>query len=55
MKYASSTVLLHHALPYTQEGQTPLLLAVKKRNIAMARELLGAGADPNHIQDVSDD
>ena len=45
---------INHAMPYTQEGQTPLLLAVRKRNIAMAKELLGAGADPNHIEEVSD-
>ena len=38
----------------TQEGQTPLLLAVRKRNIAMAREILRYGADPNHIQEVGD-
>ena len=38
----------------TQEGQTPLLLAVRKRNIAMAREILRYGADPNHLQEVSD-
>ena len=37
-----------------QEGQIPLLLAVRKRNIAMATEILAAGADPNHLQEVSD-
>ena len=35
-----------------QEGQTPLLLAVRKRNIAMAREILRYSADPNHLQEV---
>ena len=38
----------------TQEGQTPLLLAVRKRNITMAREILRSGADPNRLQEVSD-
>ena len=37
-----------------QEGQTPLLLAVRKRNIDMAREILRHSADPNHLQEVSD-
>ena len=35
-----------------QKGQTPLLLAVRKKNISMAIKLLGAGADPNHMQEV---
>ena len=35
-----------------QEGQTPVLLAVIMRNISMAREILGSGADPNHLQEV---
>ena len=37
---------------YSQDGQTPLLLAVRKRNIAIVRELLGAEVALNHMEKV---
>ena len=37
----------------SQEGQTPLLIAVRKGNVVLARELLEAGANPNHMEMVS--
>ena len=36
-----------------QAGQTPLLLAVRKNNVAMVRELAQARVDVNHIEQVS--
>ena len=39
---------------FSQDGQTPLLLAVRKRNIAIARELLEAEVDVNYIEQVCD-
>lgn len=38
-----------------QEGQTPLLIAVRKGNIVLAQKLLDAGANPNYIEVVSID
>ena len=37
---------------HSQDGQTPLLLAVRKRNIAIVRELLGAEVALNHMEEV---
>ena len=37
----------------SQDGQTPLLIAVKKGNVVLARELLEAGANPNYMEKVS--
>ena len=37
----------------SQEGKTPLLIAVRKGNLVLARELLEAGANPNHMEEVS--
>ena len=37
---------------FSQDGQTPLLLAVRKRNIAVVRELLGAEVELNHMEKV---
>ena len=36
-----------------QAGQTPLLLAVRKNNVAMVRELVRARVDVNHMEQVS--
>jgi len=38
---------------HLQINQTPLLIAVRKGNIVIARELLEAGANPNHVEVVS--
>ena len=38
---------------WLQEGQTPLLLAVKKNNVAMVRELTRVRVDVNHMEHVS--
>jgi len=32
-----------------QDGQTPLPIAARKRNVRIMEELLGVGADPNFI------
>ena len=37
----------------SQEGQTPLLIAMRKGNVVLARELLEAGANPNYMDMVS--
>ena len=37
---------------FSQDGQTPLLLAVRKRNIAVVRELLGVEVNLNHMEKV---
>ena len=36
-----------------QAGQTPLLLAVRKNNVAMVRELAQVRVDVNHMEQVS--
>ena len=38
---------------WLQAGQTPLLLAVRKNNVAMVRELTRARVDVNHMEQVS--
>ena len=38
----------------SQGGKTPLLLAIRKKNIAIVRELVAVGADVNYIEDVSE-
>ena len=39
-------------LLFTQEGQTPLLLAVRNNNIAIVRELVAARVDVDYMQEV---
>ena len=39
----------------SQDGQTPLLLAIRKKNTAMVRELVTAGVDGNYMEEVSDE
>ena len=39
-------------LLFTQEGQTPLLLAVQNNNIAIVRELVAARVDVDYMQEV---
>ena len=36
----------------SQEGQTPLLLAIRKNNTAMVKELVRAGADVDYMAHV---
>ena len=38
----------------SQDEQTPLLLAIRKKNIAIVRELVTVGADVNYMEDVSE-
>ena len=38
---------------FSQEGQTPLLLATRKRNIDMVMELVEGEVDLNHMEEVS--
>ena len=42
-------ILLH----FLQRGQTPLLLATRKKNIVMVKELVEAEVDVNHMEEVS--
>ena len=37
---------------YLQAGQTPLLLAVRKNNMAIVRELVNARVDVDHMYEV---
>ena len=37
---------------FSQNGQTPLLLAVRKNNVAMVRELIAARVDVNQMEKV---
>ena len=50
--------IICNVLPVTvytssQDGQTPLLIAIRKKNIAIVSELVTAGADVNYMEDVS--
>ena len=44
--------ILYCDLLFTQEGQTPLLLAVRNNNIAIVRELVAARVDVDYMQEV---
>ena len=44
---------LRDVIRWLQAGQTPLLLAVRKNNVAMVRELAQARVDVNHMEQVS--
>jgi len=53
--YIFDTLQISSSLIKLQEGQTPLLIAVRKGNVVLARELLEAGANPNYMEMVSPD
>ena len=48
------TFVLNDSFIRPQAGQTPLLLAVLKNNMAMVQELVLAGVDVNHSEKASD-
>ena len=50
-------ILFSHETPIviistSQEGQTPLLLAIRKNDIVTVKELLASRADVDYIQEV---
>lgn len=47
------TLQINSVLIQSQEGQTPLLIAMEKRNVILVRQLLEAGANPNHMDEVN--
>ena len=53
MLYYSNLFLPEKCVCWLQAGQTPLLLAVKKNNVAMVRELARVRVDVNHMEQVS--
>ena len=38
----------------SKDGQTPLLLAIRKKNIAIVSEVVAVRADVNYMEDVSE-
>ena len=50
--YQSLFCQLVHSYYSSKFGQTPLLLAVRKNNVAMVKELIGAGVDVNKMEQV---
>jgi len=44
---------INGSLIQLQKGQTPLLIVIRKGNAILARNVLEAGANPNHMKEVN--